>query len=98
MKAFRKFENLKLYNYLKQYTNDIVDRVITSMKVDWDNEKNKRLYNELETAYLKDISKLKTFDDMPEKWYIFFEELEIERILENEKKWKGCMKNEYENW
>lgn len=89
MKAFRKIVNPKLYNYLKKYTNDIVDRVITSMKINLDQEKNKRIYYELEVAYLKDISKLKTFDDMPKRWYMYFEELEIERILENEKKEKG---------
>lgn len=89
MKAFRKIANPKLYEYLKKYTNDIVDRVITSMKIDFDDKKNKRLYYELEVAYLKDISKLKTFDDMPKKWYKYFEELEIEKTIENEEKEKG---------
>lgn len=89
MKAFRKIANPKLYEYLKKYTNDIVDRVIASMKVDFDDKKNKRLYYEIEVAYLKDISKLKTFDDMPKRWYKYFEELEIERIIKNENKEKG---------
>lgn len=89
MKAFRKIANPKLYEYLKKYTNDIVDRIITSTKIDLDREKNKRIYYKLEIAYLKDISKLKTFDEIPRKWYRYFEELEIEKILENEKKEKG---------
>jgi len=89
MKAFRKIANPKLYEYLKKYTNDIVDRVIASMKIDFDDKKNKRLYYEIEVAYLKDISKLKTFDDMPKRWYKYFEELEIERIIKNENKEKG---------
>ena len=89
MKAFRKIANPKLYEYLKKYTNDIVDRVIASMEVNFDDKKNKRLYYEIEVAYLKDISKLKTFDDMPKRWYKYFEELEIERIIKNENKEKG---------
>lgn len=89
MKAFRKIANPKLYEYLKKYTNDIVDRVIASMKVDFDDKKNKRLYYEIEVAYLKDISKLKTFDDMPKRWYKYFEELEIERSIKNEDNEKG---------
>lgn len=89
MKAFRKIANPKLYEYLKKYTNDIVDRVIASMKVDFYDKKNKRLYYEIEVAYLKDISKLKTFDDMPKRWYKYFEELEIERSIKNEDNEKG---------
>jgi len=89
MKAFRKIANPKLYEYLKKYTNDIVDRVIASMKIDFDDKKNKRLYYEIEVAYLKDISKLKTFDDMPKRWYKYFEELEIERSIKNEDNEKG---------
>ena len=89
MKAFRKIANPKLYEYLKKYTNDIVDRVIASMEVNFDDKKNKRLYYEIEVAYLKDISKLKTFDDMPKRWYKYFEEIEIERIIKNENKEKG---------
>ena len=89
MKAFRKIANPKLYEYLKKYTNDIVDRVIASMEVNFDDKKNKRLYYEIEVAYLKDISKLKTFDDMPKRWYKYFEEHEIERIIKNENKEKG---------
>lgn len=88
MKAFRKIVNPKLYRYLKKYTNDIVDRFIKLNKINLDEEENKKIYYELEVAYLKSISKLKSFDEMPEKWYRYFEEVEIEKILENEKKEK----------
>lgn len=89
MKVTRKIANPKLYGYLKKYTADIVDRAINSMNSAIDEEKNKRIYEEIEVAYLKDISKLKTFDEMPKRWRVFFEELEIEGIVKKEKKEKG---------
>lgn len=89
MKVTRKVTNPNLYNYLKRYTNDIVDRAISSMKEDLEDKKFKRIYQEFEVAYLKDISKLKTFDEMSKRWNVYFEELEIEEIIKKEKKEKG---------
>ena len=89
MRVYRKIENPKLYEYLKKYTHDIIDKIITTMDVNLNEKRNKKLYYELEIAYLKDISKLKTFEEMPKRWYKYFEELEIERSIKNENKEKG---------
>lgn len=89
MRVYRKIANPKLYEYLKKYTHDIIDRIITTMDIELNERGNKKLYYELEVAYLKDISKLKTFEEMPKRWYKYFEELEIERSIKNEIKEKG---------
>jgi len=89
MRVHRKIANPKLYEYLNKYTHDIIDRILTAMNVELNDRGNKKLYYELEVAYRKDISKLKTIEEMPKRWYKYFEELEIERSIKNEDNEKG---------
>lgn len=89
MRVHRKIANPKLYEYLNEYTHDIIDRILTAMDVELNERGNKKLYYELEVAYRKDISKLKTIEEMPKRWYKYFEELEIERSIKNDDNEKG---------
>lgn len=77
----RKIQNIKLYNYLKKYKYDILEKYMIKYAGKYSNKTFRRLYISAEIRYLKDISKIKSIDEMPKKWYKYFEELEIQSIL-----------------
>lgn len=77
----RKIQNIKLYNYLKKYKDDILGKYMVKYAGKYSNKTFRRLYISAEISCLKDISKIKSIEEMPEKWYKYFEELEIQSIL-----------------
>ena len=77
----RKIQNIKLYNYLKKYKDDILEKYMIKYAGKYSNKTFRRLYISAEIKYLKDISKIKSIEEMPQGWYKYFEELEIQNIL-----------------
>ena len=82
--------NMTLYLYLNRYSGLVVEKATVEAKIGYNTVKYKRMKKE----YKNDIKRIKSIDELPQKWSKYFEEAEEEMIRDKEKSYRNTHKKE----